>query len=118
LVEGTRRGARVAAVCPVGSLRVAEAAIIANANGVSGIAPDLTTAHVAVSYLDQAGAPLANPGANLVSIRYVQVRIVDYQQTMMIPFIMSELLMPAFTATLPAESLGYSPTAEAFSACP
>jgi hypothetical protein len=118
LVEGTRRGARVAAVCPVGSPRVAEAAIFANADGASRIAPDLTTEHVAVSYLDQDGAELPNPGANIAAIRYVRVRIVGYQQTMMIPFVMPEFLMPAFTATLPAESLGYSPTPQAFSACP
>jgi hypothetical protein len=30
---------------------------------------------------------------------------------------MPELLMPPFTATLPIESLGYSPTQQAFLAC-
>lgn len=118
LVESTRRGARVAAVCPIGDSRVARVAIIADANGRSRIAPNLRTSNVAVSYLDQAGAPVTNPGASFASIRYVRVRIVNFRQTMMIPFVMPEFLMPAFTATLPVESLGYSPTQEAFLACP
>jgi len=118
LVESTRRGARVAAVCPIGDPRAAQVAIIANGNGVSRIAPDLTTANVVVSYLDQSGAPVASPGASFASIRYVRVSIVNYQHEMMIPFVMPQFLMPAFTATLPAESLGYSPTQQAFLACP
>jgi Flp pilus assembly protein TadG len=117
LVESTRRGARTAAICPVGSPRPAQVAIMANADGNSQIAPDLTTANVVVSYLDQNGAVLANPGWNFTSIQYVRVRIVGYQLQMMIPFVMPELLLPEFVATLPKESLGYSPTLEAFVAC-
>jgi Flp pilus assembly protein TadG len=96
LAESTRRGARMAAGCPVG---------------------DPTTANVEVSYLDQAGATLANPAGSFASIRYVRVRIVNFTQEMMIPFVMPELLMPPFTAILPIESLGYSPTQQAFLAC-
>jgi Flp pilus assembly protein TadG len=118
LVESTRRGARVAAVCPVGDPRPAQVAIFADANGNSRIAPDLTTANVVVSYLDQNGAVLANPGGSFTSIQYVRVRIVDYQMQLMIPFVTPELLMPEFAATLPRESLGYSPTLQAFPACP
>jgi len=117
LVESTRRGARVAAVCPVGDPMPAQIAV--DANGVSRIASDLTADNVVVSYLDQAGVPVANPTepANYVRIRYVQVRIVDYTMRLLIPFAMPEFLMPAFTATLPIESLGYSPTAQAFLPC-
>lgn len=117
LVESTRRGARTAAVCPVGDPWPAQVAILANAGGASRISPDLTTANVEVSYLDQAGATLANPAGSFASIRYVRVRIVNFTQEMMIPFVMPELLMPPFTATLPIESLGYSPTQQAFLAC-
>jgi Flp pilus assembly protein TadG len=117
LVESTRRGARTAATCPVGSPRPAQVAIIANAEGASNIASDLTTANVVVSYLDQNGAVIPNPGASFTAIQYVQVRIVGYQLQMMIPFVMPELLMPDFVATLPKESLGYSPTQQAFVAC-
>jgi len=118
MVEGTRRGARVAAVCRPGSGFIAQTAIFANAAGESRFVPGLTTAqHVVVSYLNQAGAPVANPLANMASISYVRVQIVGYQQTMMIPFVMSTLLMPEFAATLPAESLGFSPSNQAFDAC-
>jgi Flp pilus assembly protein TadG len=118
LVESTRRGARVAAVCPVGDPRAAQVAILAGADGVSRIAPDLTTTNVSVSYLDQDGATLANPAANFTSIQYVRVRILDYRMRLIIPVVMPELLMPQFAATLPRESLGYSPTLQAFPACP
>jgi Flp pilus assembly protein TadG len=118
LVESTRRGARVAAVCPVGDPRPAQVAILAGGNGVSRISPDLTTTNVVVAYLNQNGGVIANPGASFAAIRYVQVRIDNYRHEMLIPFIMPEFFMPAFTATLPIESLGYSPTQQAFVACP
>lgn len=117
LVESTRRGARVAAICPVGDPAPAQVAIFANAGGTSLIAPNLTTANVAVSYLDQAGAPLANPAGSYTQIQYVRVRIVNYTMQLLIPFVQPSFLMPAFTATLPRESLGYSPTQQAFLPC-
>lgn len=117
LVESTRRGARMAAVCPVGDPRPAQVAIIANGDGASGISPDLTTANVVVSYLNQTGGTIANPAANFAAIQYVRVQIVGFTQQMIIPFVMPELLMPAFVATLPIESLGYSPTQQAFLPC-
>lgn len=117
LVEGTRRGARVAAVCRPGSGFVAQTAIFANGAGESRFVPGLNVDDVVVSYLNQAGAPVANPLANMGSIGYVQVRIVGYEQTMLIPFVMPDVLMPEFAATLPAESLGYRPTNQDFNAC-
>lgn len=117
LAESTRRGARLAAVCPVGDPMPAQAAILAGTDGVSSIAADLTTANVAIAYLDVNGAPVANPAINLAAIRYVRTSIVNYQQRMLIPFIMPSFLMPSFAATLPAESLGYGPTPQAFVPC-
>lgn len=117
LAESTRRGARMAAVCPVGDPRPAEVAIFADAGGASRIAPDLTTANVTVAYLNAAGTPIGNPAAGFGYIRYVQVRIVDYTQQMIIPFLLPEFLMPSFTAILPIESLGYSPTQQAYLPC-
>ncbi|MET0656801.1 MAG: TadE/TadG family type IV pilus assembly protein [Steroidobacteraceae bacterium] len=116
LVEGTRRGARVAAVCPINDPLAVQAAILAN-NGSSLIAPNLTTGNVAVSYLNAAGAPIANPAANFTAIQYVQVRIVNYTQQLLIPFVPASITMPSFAATLPVESLGYAPTAQAFPPC-
>ncbi len=117
LDEGTRRGARLAAVCPVGDPLPAQATILADSDGVSVIAPDLTTTNVAIAYLDVNGAPVADPAANLAAIRYVRTSIVDYRQRLLIPFIMPSFLMPSFAATLPAESLGYGPTPQAFVPC-
>ena len=117
LAEGARRGARVAAVCPVGDPRPAQVAIFADDGGSSLIAHELSIDNVAVSYLDAAGAPVADTATNYSNLRYVQVRIVDYTQQMLIPFIMPSFLMPSFTATLPIESLGYSPTQQAFLPC-
>ena len=87
LDESTRRGARLAAVCPVGDPMPAQAAILAGTDGVSTIAADLTVANVAIAYLDVNGAPVANPAINLAAIRYVRTSIVNYQQRMLIPFI-------------------------------
>jgi Flp pilus assembly protein TadG len=117
LDESTRRGARLAAVCPVGDPMPAQAAILAGTNGVSMISPDLTVANVAIAYLDVNGAPVANPAVNLAAIRYVRTSIVNFQLQMLIPFVMPSFLMPSFAATLPAESLGYGPTPEAFVPC-
>ena len=117
LDESTRRGARLAAVCPVGDPMPAQAAILAGTDGVSAIARDLTTANVTIAYLDVNGAPVANPALNLAQIRYVRTSIVNYRQQMFIPLIMPSVLMPSFAATLPAESLGYGPTPQAFVPC-
>ena len=117
LDESTRRGARLAAVCPVGDPMPAQAAILAGTDGVSLIFPDLTVANVAIAYLDVNGAPVANPAVNLAAIRYVRTSIVNFQQQLLIPFIMPSFLMPSFAATLPAESLGYGPTPQAFVPC-
>lgn len=116
LAEGTRRGARVAAVCPINDPLVAQTTILA-VGGSSVIAPDLATDNVAVSYLNAAGTPIANPGANFTAIQYVQVQIVNYTQQLLIPFVPTSIAMPSFAATLPIESLGYAPTPQAFPPC-
>ena len=117
LVEATRRGARVAAVCPVGDTKPAQVALLLNAGGVSAISPDLTTANVAVSYLDTNGAAIADPAANYAAIRYVQVQIVSFTHQLLIPFLAPSVTMPAYTAVLPIEALGYAPSLQAFQSC-
>jgi hypothetical protein len=98
LQEGARRGARVAAVCQVGNAGVADAAVFANL-------PGLTTANVDVQYLDVNG----NPTAAYEAIQYVRVRISGYRFRVYLPLVdanLAEFPVPAFTATLPRESLG------------
>jgi hypothetical protein len=107
LAEVTRRGARVAAVCPVDHPSVAKVAVLGDPLGgaASPILKNLTTANVQVEYLDVAGLPTAV----FEDIRYVRVAITNYQHTLLIPFLTQTIAVPPFTTTLPAESLGYIP---------
>jgi Flp pilus assembly protein TadG len=99
LSEGTRRGARVAAVCPINDPAIAQTTRFANI-------PGLTTQNVAVEYLNQAGTVIPNPTGNFGTIEYVRVRIVNYQMQLWIPFVSAIFPSPQFAVTLPRESLG------------
>jgi Flp pilus assembly protein TadG len=107
LSEGARRGARVAAVCPVDHPSIARVAILEEPLGgdVSPVVNGLSTANVQVAYLDDTGTPTAD----FPEIRYVRVSISNYQHTLMIPLVGRTITAPTFSATLPAESLGYIP---------
>lgn len=112
LAEATRRGARVAAVCPVNHAAIANVAVFNEpaSSGSSAIIHDLTTGQVTVSYLDQNGITLADPAnADWCDIRYVRVRITGYTYNYVVPMVGSFLNAPAFETTLPAESLGLVP---------
>jgi Flp pilus assembly protein TadG len=106
LTEATRRGARLAAVCPVGDPKPAQVAVFAVGGGNSAVVNGLKTSNVVVEYLDTNGNVIANPGANFSSIRYVRVRIVGFTASLIIPFIMPTLSLSGFSTTLPRESLG------------
>ncbi len=99
LNEGTRRGARVAAVCPLNDPVIAQETAFASL-------PGLTTQNVAVEYLNQNAGVIANPAGSFGAIEYVRVRIVNYQHQMWIPFLNLAFTSPEFAATLPRESLG------------
>lgn len=99
LSEGARRGARVAAVCPLNDPAIAGATAFASL-------PGLTTDNVAVEYLTGSGAVIADPAASFGAIEYVRVRIVNYQYRMWIPFLDLLFTAPEFAETLPRESLG------------
>lgn len=112
LTEATRRGARVAAVCPVGHSGVADVTVFDNPKSPSGnspVLPNLTTANVTVQYLDEDGTSLSGTIDPTV-VYFVRVRIINYQHTLLIPFIGSLVDAPAFETTLPSESLGAVPT--------
>jgi Flp pilus assembly protein TadG len=99
LNEGMRRGARVAAVCPVNDPAIRSAAAFADL-------PGFTTANVSVAYLDQNGATIANPAGSFATIRYVQLQVTGYQHQLLIPMVFTSITVPAFRAILPRESLG------------
>lgn len=101
LDESTRRGARVAAVCPVNDPYVAQTALFA------GLIPNLTSGNISVQYLDANGAVVGAPaGAGYGTIRYVQVAIQNFQLQTFIPGLAAVISMPAFATTIPSESLG------------
>jgi Flp pilus assembly protein TadG len=106
LTEATRRGARVATVCPVNDPAAARAAVFDGGGGASSIINGLTTANIAIDYLDAAGAVIADPAAGFAAIRYTRARIVNFTYPLIIPFILPSIQMPAFATTLPRESLG------------
>lgn len=116
LTEATRRGARMAAVCPYQSPIPKNIAIFDDRAGSSGSSPiisELSMTDVAIRYLDDAGAVTAV----LSDIDFVEVTI-NYEHQMLftglfnlfIPGWTGTLTSPTFQTTLPAESLGADPT--------
>jgi Flp pilus assembly protein TadG len=106
LSEATRRGARVATVCPVNDAAGAAAAVFADGGGRSTVVNGLTTSNVVIEYLNQAGSVVADPVAGFGDIRYVRARIVNHTHQLVIPFVMPTMPMPEFATTVPRESLG------------
>lgn len=109
LGEATRRGARLAAVCPVNDPAIAQMAVFNSSGGAnSPIINGLTTANVQLQYLNVAGDPI--PGdlsfpANYAQINYVRVQIVNYVHQWVFPGL-GAFNMPPQPSTFPRESLG------------
>jgi Flp pilus assembly protein TadG len=111
LNDGTRRGARVAAVCPINDPAIALATVFDVGDGSgSAYIPGLTTANVQVEYLDGNNNVIANPGdaAGFAQIRFVRVSVNGFQHQAIIPMVGGPIsfFMPAFVTILPRESLG------------
>jgi hypothetical protein len=109
LTEATRRGARMAVICPYQSTipkQVAIFDVIAGSLGSSPIIAGLTPDMVNVRYLNEAGAVEADQSL----IRFAEVTITGYVHTLLIPLWGSSFAAPEFKTTLPAESLGVVPT--------
>ena len=105
LNEATRRGARMAVVCPINDPAIFQAAAFNNA-----VIPDLDAGDISVEYLEGNGRIVGTPAdpAGFRLIRYVRVRAVGYQHQMFIPFAtaLAPFFMPEFVTVLPRESLG------------
>ncbi len=105
LDEATRRGARMAVVCPINDPAIFQAAAFNNA-----VIPGLDAGDISVEYLDGSGGIVGTPAdpAGFRLIRYVRVRVVGYQHQMFIPFAtaLTPFFMPQFVTVLPRESLG------------
>lgn len=117
LTEATRRGARVAAVCPVNHPAIARITVF-NGPGSGGKSPvlsNLVPGDVAVRYLDDNGNDLGN-APTFSNIAYVSVGISGnsdgapgYQHQMLIPLLAMTLTSPWFQTMLPTENLGQVP---------
>ena len=107
LSEATRRGARLAAVCPMNHPAVKRVAILSNPGGpdTSPVVSGLSTANVTVAYLQDDGSA----AASYSQTKYVRVSITGYELTLFIPFVTPTITAPPFSTTLPSESLGYVP---------
>ena len=118
LVEATRRGARIAAVCPVnqqGIDQVRQATMFNNspdgdASGETGFL-GLTEDNISVNYFDADMNIVNTPVTSITDdayshITFVRVSITNFEHTLFIPTFFSIFNAPPVTTTLPSESLG------------
>lgn len=104
--EATRRGARIAAVCPIDNPDILEAAMFApEGTGTSPILKDLAAGNIAVSYYTAGGAETTSYD----DAAFVNVSVSDYAFTFVLPLIGGTITVPPFSTTVPVESLGYIP---------
>lgn len=106
LNEATRRGARMAAVCPINDPAIARAAVFSSGGATSTVINNLTTANVIVEYLNRNGAPIAASAATFTQIHFVRVRITNLTHQLLIPLFNLTFTLPEYPSTLPRESLG------------
>ncbi|VVO17577.1 TadE/TadG family type IV pilus assembly protein [Pseudomonas fluorescens] len=113
LNETVRRGARLAAVCDISEPRILQRAIFnaADESGASSLINNLKTADLSLIYLDENGAVVASPndpvGANgFRAVRYVRLSVANFNFNLLIPGFGGVFTLPAFSSTLPRESLG------------
>lgn len=112
LEEVSRRGARLAAVCPINDAAVPQLAVFNDAGDgdESFLVKGLTPGHVRIDYLDADNAVVTNPTepAGFLRIRYVRARVVGFAYQVNVPYVagLGSITMPEFTTILPRESLG------------
>jgi len=110
LGESTRRGARMAAVCPVNDPQIAQTAVF-NENGgtTSSLIRGLTTANIKLEYLDDLGTAITGDLSDqnvFATIEFVRVQIINFNHDFILPIPIGPFAMPAQPVTLPSESLG------------
>ncbi len=111
LDDVSRRGARVAAVCPVNNTDVLRVALFDKPGtaGASPVMPGLDETNIDIDYLDKTGVPLADPFASYLDIAFVRSTVRGYHYRLIIPFFVQEFDLPPIITVLPRESLGVSP---------
>jgi hypothetical protein len=108
LTEATRRGARMAVVCPINDPAIAQVATfnVPGGGNTSPIVRYLDTSDFVLEYLGRAGNVISSPADNFLAIRYVQLRVVNFEHELLIPYANITFTMPEFSTRLPRESLG------------
>ncbi|WNC67652.1 TadE/TadG family type IV pilus assembly protein [Thalassotalea nanhaiensis] len=117
LTEVSRRGARLAVVCPVVMNSVLDSNIANSASFSEDFLFNLTMDNIEIKYINYAGgildlegdpnaSPPVLPQNTLNQIRLVKVSITGYQHQLLIPGLSLTLDSPSFTTVLPRESLG------------
>jgi hypothetical protein len=111
LDEASRRGARLAAVCPINDGAISRVALFdtPGTSGSSPVLPGLDEGNIRIDYLDAAGTPLSDPAGSYLDIAFVRSEVVAYRHRLIIPFFVREFELPPFITVLPRESLGVSP---------
>lgn len=114
LDEASRRGARVAVVCPIDHAAIRRVALFSAPGGElhgedSPVLPGLDESNIHIDYLNAAGTPLSDPAGSYLEIAFVRSEVVDFRHRLIIPFFVREFELPPFTTVLPRESLGVSP---------
>jgi hypothetical protein len=92
--EATRLGARLAVVCDLNDADIKSKMI--------GMWPQLSTSTIQIDYLDP---PNAANTCTVSTCKRVSVKIISLTQSPLIPFLDLTLSVPAFTTTLPRESM-------------
>lgn len=113
LNEVVRRGARLAAVCNIQDPVILRRAIFnaATDSGASKLIGGLKTADLTLVYLREDGVVVPSPGdldgaGGFSAIRFVQLRVDGFPFELLIPGFRGVFTLPAFSSTIPRESLG------------
>jgi len=102
--EATRRGARIAAICPMNDAAVTRAVLMGGTDE-STVLKGLLAANVAVAYLTDTGGA----AASFSEASYASVSITGFQHQVLVPYVGATVTVPPFVTTVPVESLGYIP---------
>ena len=107
IAQATRAGARFAAVeVPTSDdMRIMKVVAYNDPNASASstpVVPGLTEANVRVRYLNNDGSVAANK--NLADL--IEISVINYQFTFLVPFFGSQIALPSFTTCLPLEGLG------------
>jgi Flp pilus assembly protein TadG len=111
LQEATRRGARMAAVCPVDSPAIIRAALF-NSSGSGTTSPfirGLNAANIQLDYLNTAGTPVVGYATDedaYLTINFVRVRIANFRHQLIIPGMDLSFITRPYPTIMPRESLG------------